>query len=164
MSFDVKQKAQGLQETIENMIYNKNPRPYSFKHNYYKQQSDLLEYILADELLKLSKQEAEDIAWAYFFKAPWSWHGCSSKLNIYTQVHICDENDESGYPKGTILHYTHTSTLYCTSNDTNEDDIPYGSNPIEYYGEFNITRQNFELYWPDLELLRKIKFIPKLLT
>jgi hypothetical protein len=127
-----------------------------------ERKKNALEDILSKLMLKMHKNEAIDYAWDYFYKAPYTWKGHSSKLNIKTTLEIYYKilPTDTLYEEGTILHYTHTGSIYGTSTDKDENGIPYGEQPIFYYGSFEIDNYNFELCFDTLTKGR-IEFVPK---
>jgi hypothetical protein len=137
-------------ENIEIPHYENNTSYFEYKN--------ILESILAKKLLTMTKKDAENIAWEYFYNAPVCWSGHSSILNKRTIIHVCGINES--YPEGTILHYTQSYTFYGKSTDKDEFGRELGEEPIFYYGEFYID-DNFQLSFEELKN-EKIKFIPKI--
>jgi hypothetical protein len=125
----------------------------------YEKRAIALEHLLAKKMLSMDRREAIDVAWEYYFSAPFTWYGHSSKLNIKTELEILHD-DINGFTEGTILHYTHNRDIYGTSTDLDEFGIPYGEQPIFYMGCFEINNHDFELSFEALEI-GEIQFIPK---
>ena len=126
----------------------------------YEKKVCVLERLLAEQMLKIHPNDAIGIAWEYHSSVPFKWYGDSSKLNIYTEIEICCDGDRSGYPEGTILHYTHDRQIYGTSKDLDKDGKPYGEHPMFYMGNFEIENHDFELSFDALQN-GKIQFVPK---
>ena len=121
----------------------------------------VLEQMMAREMLKMHPNDALACAWEYFDAEPFTWYGCSDKLNLRTTIEYCDSDNWFGYPEGTVLHFTHIGEVYGTSETTNENGELFGIDPIVYYDHFLIDNHDFELSFEDLER-GKILFIPKM--
>jgi hypothetical protein len=119
-----------------------------------------LERLLTELMLNMHPDDAIGIAWEYHNTHPFKWYGDSSKLNIYTELENCYDGDGSGYPEGTILHYTHDRQIYGTSKDLDPSGKPYGEQPMFYMGYFEIDNHDFELSFLALQF-GKIQFVPK---
>jgi hypothetical protein len=122
-------------------------------------QTMTLERMMAREMLKMHPRDAIANAWEYFNSDPFPWYGNSFHLNRPTTVMVCPANDTSGYPEGTVLHFTHTWEIYGTS-ETIKDDELLGTEPVFYYGYFEIDNHDFELSFKELHNGR-IMFTPK---
>jgi hypothetical protein len=119
-----------------------------------------LERVLAKQMLKMHPSEALDCALDYYYSAPFKWHGHSSKINKKTEIFVCDNLINFGYPPNTILHFTNENTIYGSSTDKDENGITYGEEPIYYFGNFEIDNHDFELSFDELKN-GKIQFVPK---
>jgi hypothetical protein len=122
-------------------------------------QTMTLERMMTREMLKMHPDEAIRNAWEYFYSDPFPWYGNSFRLNRPTTVRVCPANDTSGYPEGTILHFTHTGEIYGTSETIMDDEL-LGTEPVFYYGYFEIDNHDFELSFVELHNGR-IMFTPK---
>jgi hypothetical protein len=121
--------------------------------------ADILERLLATEMMKMHPNEAIGYAWEYFNSCPFTWYGHSSYLNQRTMIQICGD-ETIGYPIGTVLHLTHDGDIYGTSESIDENGNIFGENPIFYYGHFEIDNHKFNLLFEELKN-GKILFVPK---
>lgn len=140
---DIEQKAHAINNIIDGILEN---APPTQKYNALLEKVIAGERILSELMLKMDKQEANAVAWEYFYKCPYTWNGNSAKLNIKTSPQFHEENG-----KTIVIHYTSKGELYCKSTDKDEHGNDVGEQPIFYYGRFEIDNHYFELSYERLK-------------